>query len=162
MNNGYTLVDKSRWKRAVKKIQVAHSDIDQVPIQVAHSDSKDTHIFKDTHIQHEPNGSENIKTTENVDKSALIRAFECTSEWQFEASRIWQSLGLEGNPSPSWLKLFREAFGHGRKGLLMSTYTAMADLGANDPEKYFYKVYFDKTQNRKEVSINETTRRFTN
>jgi hypothetical protein len=63
-----------------------------------------------------------------------------TYEWQDTAARYAKSLGIK-KPSPSWFKLFKDAFKNNQKALLMSVYSSVADTSPNDPEKYFYKMY---------------------
>lgn len=58
--------------------------------------------------------------------------------WQDMASRYADKLGVTKNAS--WFKFFK----NGDKALLTATYSSMADIYPPDPEKYFYKVYWNK------------------
>ncbi|GIW70276.1 MAG: hypothetical protein KatS3mg101_1023 [Patescibacteria group bacterium] len=65
-------------------------------------------------------------------------------EWQDHAIRAAKFLGFK--PTKSWFKLFREAYKKGQKGLILSTFATVADAAnANDPERYFYKVFNSKS-----------------
>ena len=55
--------------------------------------------------------------------------------WQDTAVRAWKRLGLTGSPSPSFFKCFRE-----HEALSETVAGTAAEMGAKDPEAYFYKL----------------------
>lgn len=67
-----------------------------------------------------------------------------TYEWQDRAIDMWSKLNINGKPNANWFRFFKQAFLRKKQSLLNATYSAIADSNPYDPEKYFYKVYFNK------------------
>jgi phage replication O-like protein O len=69
-----------------------------------------------------------------------IKKPKASYEWQDHAVRMAKSLGFK--PTPAWFKLFKKTYQTKRKNILDVTYSKIADLNPQDPEKYFYKVFY--------------------
>jgi len=90
-----------------------------------------------------------LPSAENINFSALdafvTKPSRVSQEFQDYALRMAESLGIK-KPSSSWFAFFKK-HGSTRKGLIDSTYAAMADLeGIQEPEKYFFKVFQTKLE----------------
>ena len=70
-----------------------------------------------------------------------IHRSKVSSQWQEHALRFAEKLGIKVNGS--WFKFFKNAYKKNQEGLLESTYTAIIDIPKNNPEKYFYKVFWN-------------------
>jgi hypothetical protein len=64
-----------------------------------------------------------------------------TYEWQEHAVRMWNDLKISGKPTKNWFKLFRDAYKNKKQGKLSRVYSIVADVNANKPDYYFYKVF---------------------
>jgi len=63
-------------------------------------------------------------------------------EWQAEAIRLWQELGLNGNPSQEFAKHIKSAFKKKQQGKLSVALSYCKDaIGVRDIEKLFYWRY---------------------
>lgn len=87
----------------------------------------------------------NKKGLEKIGKLPLSRYKKKPSngishKWQEDAERVAKKLNIT-KPSPSWFKLFKNAYKDKKVGTLNTTYSAIADLNPKDPEKYFFKVF---------------------
>jgi hypothetical protein len=146
--NEYTLTDKSAWKEPVGLYRPADNRRSlQTSTVGLYRPNKDTH-YKDTHIYNQPEADENKKfsSLKEIIGNPKIRNGGATYEWQEYATRMWKNLKIKGSPSPSWFKLFKKAFEIGKAGLLNATYAAVADANPIDPEKYFYKAFYQRCQ----------------
>ena len=60
-------------------------------------------------------------------------------EWQDRAARIARQLNFR--PSASWFKFFKNAYSEGKRDLLNTVYSKIADLSLANAETYFYKTF---------------------
>jgi len=150
MRNTYYLLDKTEWlppdKITPKKTRGHQCPMDK-PEDISDQTRGHQSPIKDTHKKDTHNNSQAV-VNKNVDKSILLEklGFEtkrggATYEWQDKAARYWKALGLNGSPSSSWFKLFKKAYQANKGGVLDATFASVADAEADNPEKYFYKVF---------------------
>jgi hypothetical protein len=112
----------------------------QYPIATSIHTSSDT-LSNDNQLNNNKDNTEQkvINKKELLKKLGMNNVLKGSSnEWQDYAVRLWEKLGIDGNPSGSWFKLFKKAFISGKKALLDSAYSFTQDANARSPERLFY------------------------
>ena len=71
-----------------------------------------------------------------------------TYRWQDLAVDYWKKLNIQGKPNKNWFKFFKIANLNNKMGLISSVYSVTVDANTNNPELYFYKVYWNKLHER--------------
>lgn len=95
---------------------------------------------KEEYIYSEP--SSQISKTDLAQRMGVPKPQGASYEWQDTAVRYAQKLNIKTNAS--WFKFFKQ--NHKQQSKLLRTYQAMIDLPTypSDPEKYFYKVFWQQ------------------
>lgn len=157
LNNLYTLLDKSEWRKPTyinyvagnkKQNETTQAKRDKQKGKTEYTENtkkrpqpptsfmyiKETHIFKDTH-----NNSASAGKIENIGqilKRKLLEKLTNGHSWQEAAERHYKRLGLPNKPPASWYKIFKD-----NQPVAEQAANWVTDAGAKDPKKLTYWKY---------------------